>query len=831
MAYGGVYVFGDSLIDAGNALKLAQFYGNLTFSDLPDGAPAASDGYFQGRFSDGYTFADLLSNKAVGKPTTTIFPYGYEWNGVEIAPWTTDPKGNNLNFGYGGAQVRQGGEKVPDLDGQTDAFRDAVDGDAPGDALYIVTMGGNDVRALAKPDRAPASEAEAYAALDEVAQQLTHELGQLIEDGARHFVITGIADVGRIPAYDADGIAGLSPLEQQRADAATLYSVYLDTLIRTEVVPALDARGATVTYVPMMDYQSDGTTVTGGLNAILPTLEGLYGVAPGTLTTDLLGYKELVFFDQVHPTAQVHALFGSYAQALLSGTSWVETLPIAAADVDFSMSGSIAVAGEVDQLVVAAVAGTTYRFDLLGMSSLGTPGSLGDPTLAILSGGVGIANNADDGAGFDATVTFRAATSGNVTVQMSAVGTLTGSYQLIAAVVEGAAALGGNVYVVSNAATVVIEGAGGIGRDIVQAATSYALAANSEIEELATTNARGKGAINLTGNDFGQALVGNAGSNVLEGKGGADVLTGGAGNDVFVLGPIAAAGPGKADTITDYAKGDVVDVSQALAVAAGTNVAAGGYLRVTTGGLIQVDANGGGDQWTTLATVGGSGSVSLRYASGGTLVTTSLARIVAPSAMAMTGAVAGAGTAVVTADGGALGTPAMPSAQALTFGSDQLGAATLGLIAATPQIFERGFVDSGGARMPAVDLVADLEGPQLDFLGGPLPASAAPLLAPLFADHAPAAIAAPVDISHGAGRTAALALAMPDVAAVVADALGPVGPVNVIDQMLDGLASAGANPLATLAPVFAGESGAGAVSLAMPIDPLLAQAEAAALAV
>ena len=41
MTYSGVYVFGDSLVDAGNALKLAQWYGNLTFSDLPDGAPTA----------------------------------------------------------------------------------------------------------------------------------------------------------------------------------------------------------------------------------------------------------------------------------------------------------------------------------------------------------------------------------------------------------------------------------------------------------------------------------------------------------------------------------------------------------------------------------------------------------------------------------------------------------------------------------------------------------------------------------------------------------------------------------------------------------------------
>src|SRR5215203_2429071 len=204
MAYTGAYVFGDSLVDAGNALKLAQWYGNLTFSDLPDGAPTADKGYFLGRFTDGYTFADLLSNKAIGAVTKPVFPFGYvdPWLGLEIAPWASDPSGSNLNFAYGGAQVRQGDEVVLDLDGQTDAFRDALDGDAPSGALYVVTMGGNDVRSLAKTKSDPATPAEAQDALDEVAQQLIHELGQLIDDGARHFLVTGIADVGLIPDYD-----------------------------------------------------------------------------------------------------------------------------------------------------------------------------------------------------------------------------------------------------------------------------------------------------------------------------------------------------------------------------------------------------------------------------------------------------------------------------------------------------------------------------------------------------------------------------------------------------------------------------------------------------
>src|SRR4030095_10984753 len=191
-----------------------------------------------GRFSDGFTFADLLANKAVGQVSHPTFPFGYvdPWTGTEIAPWEPDPNGISLNFAYGGAQVRGGDEPALDIVEQTDAVKDADDGDAPPGALYIVTMGGNDVRNLAKVDHAPADQAGAFAALDKVADQMIHELGQLITSGPRNFLIPGIADVGLIPQYDLDHNGSLDATEQMRADAATLYSQYLDMLIRTEVV-------------------------------------------------------------------------------------------------------------------------------------------------------------------------------------------------------------------------------------------------------------------------------------------------------------------------------------------------------------------------------------------------------------------------------------------------------------------------------------------------------------------------------------------------------------------------------------------------------------------
>jgi hypothetical protein len=265
---------------------------------------------------------------------------------------------------------------------------------------------------------------------------------------------------------------------------------------------------------------------------------------------------------------------------------------------------------------------------MLGVSSLGTAGSLGDTKLSLVnSAGAIVAQDDDSGMGFDSSLTFTVATSGTYTLKASAAGMLTGSYTLDGAVVGGAAMQGANTYTVSSATTVILEGAGGVGQDVVKSSVSYALAPGSEIEVLRTTNDKGKTAINLTGNDFKQTLIGNAANNVLEGKGGSDVLTGLAGKDTFVLSKDAVTSPGHFDSITDYGAGEIVDITQILSVVGGTNVISGGYLRVTTSGLLQVDMNGGGNDWVTLSTVNGTSAVTIKYLSGGAAATLAVTRV------------------------------------------------------------------------------------------------------------------------------------------------------------------------------------------------------------
>jgi Ca2+-binding RTX toxin-like protein len=99
---------------------------------------------------------------------------------------------------------------------------------------------------------------------------------------------------------------------------------------------------------------------------------------------------------------------------------------------------------------------------------------------------------------------------------------------------EGGA--GGDVYLVDDATTVIVEGSGaGSGTDTIRTMLSaYALgqARNANVENLTFT---GTGAFSGVGSASANVITGADTGNTLDGGAGADTLVGGAGNDVYVV--------------------------------------------------------------------------------------------------------------------------------------------------------------------------------------------------------------------------------------------------------------------------------------------------------
>ena len=118
----------------------------------------------------------------------------------------------------------------------------------------------------------------------------------------------------------------------------------------------------------------------------------------------------------------------------------------------------------------------------------------------------------------------------------------------------------------------------------------------------------------INGTDNDDILVGGAdddsiyaygGNDTLNGGAGADRMEGGAGDDVFAYSALSDAD----DTITDFnATGDLFELSALMTAIGyiGCDAVADGYVGLTQSGantLVQIDADGGGDGFLTLATL------------------------------------------------------------------------------------------------------------------------------------------------------------------------------------------------------------------------------------
>lgn len=166
-----VYVFGDSLVDAGNILI-------ATGGTIPDPA----QGYFQGRFNEGYDFSDYLSIRFTGLPTFPSLIGG-------------------TNYAWGGARAigpAYGGVPVPGAKGQLDAYVAASGNVGDPNGLYIINFGGNDVFGINSGDIGLLTPIDAgLLAIDNIKNIVT----TLDSIGAGNILVMGI------PNGDATGTA------------------------------------------------------------------------------------------------------------------------------------------------------------------------------------------------------------------------------------------------------------------------------------------------------------------------------------------------------------------------------------------------------------------------------------------------------------------------------------------------------------------------------------------------------------------------------------------------------------------------------------------------
>jgi len=279
-------VFGDSLVDARNAQA------GRALSGGPDPAPDAL-GYYNGRFSNGYNFADWLSR------------------GVEGAPTTASADGGH-NFSVGGAQAQEvAGDASPSFGEQIDMFK-ASGQQFTADSLVLVTLGGNDIRSeLAKlganprymPDLAPAITA------------MNAGLQSLYGLGARNIIVTGLPDVGQIPVVTQFNSTALS-------GAGRVLSFGLNTAFGQLVGGFALRTGANFQFFDLFAYQQQIYANPAGYGQATPlnTRTPCIGTVASPRCTGF------VYFDGVHPTTRIHQAIGTGIAAQLRVTGVPEPM-------------------------------------------------------------------------------------------------------------------------------------------------------------------------------------------------------------------------------------------------------------------------------------------------------------------------------------------------------------------------------------------------------------------------------------------------------------------------------------------------------------------------
>jgi phospholipase/lecithinase/hemolysin len=288
-SFSGIVVFGTSLSDPGNAFALNGAAGTphdfLMNPLLIPSAPYAKGGH---HFSNGATWIEQYA-ETVGLAGS-------------VRPALAGA-GSATNFAVGGARAHSDGINF-NLTRQVDSYLERTGGIASPQALYVIEMGGNDIRDAFQVYVAGGNGDPIIAlALNSIAVNIQ----RLYLAGARSFLVWTAPNIALTPA-----IRSLPPAAQ--ALMAALTQGFNANL--SGVLAQLPAGLPGVSFARLDAYELLNTIVAD------PAAYGLTSVTAACLTPNDAPFScqhpnEYLFWDGIHPTKATHALLAQEAARVL----------------------------------------------------------------------------------------------------------------------------------------------------------------------------------------------------------------------------------------------------------------------------------------------------------------------------------------------------------------------------------------------------------------------------------------------------------------------------------------------------------------------------------
>ena len=271
--YSKVFIFGDSLSDTGNYASL--------FGDLP--AP-----YYKNRITNGPVAVDTLTAKLGDTADASLHLLGL-----------------NAGDNYSVAGASASGSQVIDLDTQVLSFQANHGFVAPSDALYVVFIGGNDIRAAIYETDSVVAET----IIKTAASKIRDAIQSLKQTGARSFYVIGAPDIASIPETSLMAAALNNPELLTRASELTKS---FNNILHRTIEQLEEDNKISISEFNLEKLFAKVLQKASSLGFTNKT-DACFSSITFTFHPDCnygLNIDQFVFFDEIHPTARVHTIFG-----------------------------------------------------------------------------------------------------------------------------------------------------------------------------------------------------------------------------------------------------------------------------------------------------------------------------------------------------------------------------------------------------------------------------------------------------------------------------------------------------------------------------------------
>ena len=285
-----MYVFGDSLSDAGNVFQLTGEIALKPFEPIP-AAPYATGGH---HFSNGQTWVEQFATET-GRS-----------NGGKAS---LKGDAGNGNYAFGGARARSAGNS-PSSSVQIAMYLQEH-GAADPDALYVIQFGGNDIRDALQvwTVNGPQLVLEAVGSIGIAIQTLYNA-------GAREFLVVNAPNLGKTP------LAAMLGAGPQVEAVSQFFNTTLESGFAPYGIPGLAQLEVALPGIVL--HRLD---LFGLINHLVayPQDFGLAEIEAPCLTfgTQESAYcanpNQFLFWDAIHPTSAGHAIVAAEAVAVMSG--------------------------------------------------------------------------------------------------------------------------------------------------------------------------------------------------------------------------------------------------------------------------------------------------------------------------------------------------------------------------------------------------------------------------------------------------------------------------------------------------------------------------------